>query len=263
MKKYRPLFMMVMLSILFVSCKGPNEKSPTVLTIPTIVTTVSVGPSETIAIKGESYQFTVSVNGLNQPQTVTWRVEGNTSGGSTINSSGLLTVAINETTHTLKVIATSTSDTTKSGRTEVFVYDETPRFDGFETGNFSAMSWNVGSWTIVTTSPASGHYCAQSYSGYNYNNSRSTLQITWPFSTGGTITFDYKVSSEANFDFLEFTIDNAKGGRWSGTSETNWRTATYSVPIGNSVILKWTYTKDGSISSGADRAWIDNVRFTP
>jgi hypothetical protein len=67
-------------------------------------------------------QFRATVTGTNNPgNTVTWRVSSDAAGTgeiaprTTISANGLLTVAPNEWSTTLYVIATSTVDTSKSG----------------------------------------------------------------------------------------------------------------------------------------------------
>ena len=71
----------------------------------------------------------------------------------------------------------------------------------------------------------------------------------------GTVSFSYNVSSEANYDFLVFSIDGTQVAQWSGTQSGNFSTP---VSLGQHT-LKWDYVKDGSVSSGSDAAWIDDV----
>ena len=87
------------------------------------VSEVVVSPATASVIQGNSWQFSAEVIGTGGPtQTVTWTVEGG-SAGTSINSSGLLTVASNETPSTLTVRATSTIDITKSGTATVTVME--------------------------------------------------------------------------------------------------------------------------------------------
>jgi len=74
----------------------------------------------------------------------------------------------------------------------------------------------------------------------------------------GTLKFHWKVSSEANGDYLEFYIDDVLQSRISG--EVNWQQRTYNISSGSHT-AKWTYKKDVSSWSGSDRAWVDRVRF--
>jgi len=137
--------------------------------------------------------------------------------------------------------------------------------EGFESGDFSALNWNVGTvrpWIVDTSAASIGTYAAHSAANVP-NNQSSSLQITWPMQSAGTIKFDYRVSSENNYDFLTFSINDSDIEQWSGTNITTFRTATYPVPAGANNIFKWTYSKDVSSSSGQDRGWIDNIIFPP
>jgi len=85
------------------------------VTAPVTVTGVTVVPTNTSVIKGETKEFSAIVYGTNNPaQTVTWTVTGG-GAGTSINSSGVLIVASNESATRLTVRATSTVDTSKSG----------------------------------------------------------------------------------------------------------------------------------------------------
>ena len=134
--------------------------------------------------------------------------------------------------------------------------------EGFETGDFSAFDWHHGSvinaWEVVTENPYEGQYCAKSASISDYET--TALSITLMNSHECGITFYYKVSSESNYDKLHFYIDEQEKGSWSG--EVAWTLADYVLPVGEHT-LRWEYSKDVSMSSGSDCAWIDNVVFPP
>jgi subtilisin family serine protease len=76
----------------------------------------------------------------------------------------------------------------------------------------------------------------------------------------GTISFAIKVSSEDSYDYLRFYIDDVEYGAWSG--EQDWLTVTFSVGAGFHE-LKWIYSKDSSLSLGADAAWVDVLVLPP
>ena len=88
-----------------------------------VVTGVTVSPDTATIDKGETQQFTATVNGTGSvAQTVTWSiVQTNKHTGTTINSSGLLTVSASETLTSLTVRAASTVDNTKYGQATVTV----------------------------------------------------------------------------------------------------------------------------------------------
>jgi hypothetical protein len=73
-----------------------------------------------------------------------------------------------------------------------------------------------------------------------------------------TIKFHWKVSSETDYDYLQFYIDGVLKDQVSG--ETEWEEKTYSISSGTH-ILRWVYSKDHSFSSGADTAWIDKLEL--
>ena len=88
------------------------------------------------------------------------------------------------------------------------------------------------------------------------NNASSYLQTT--VSGPGEISFDWRTDSETGYDKLSFSIDGVLQTDISGSSD--WRSASYSISSGNHT-LRWTYAKDNFVASGADRAWLDNIRF--
>jgi hypothetical protein len=75
----------------------------------------------------------------------------------------------------------------------------------------------------------------------------------------GRVYFYWKVSSEANFDWLEFYIDGVLQNRISG--EVDWNLQTFTTPAGQHT-LEWRYSKDGSISHGYDCSWVDGVLYS-
>ena len=132
--------------------------------------------------------------------------------------------------------------------------------EGFETGDFSAFDWQsispVYAWTVVTENPYEGMYCAKS-SGIS-DSETTALFITIETSSESEVSFYYKVSSESNWDKLCFKIDGTEKGDWSGM--VAWTQASYTLTPGSHE-LRWEYSKDSSMSSGSDCAWIDNIVF--
>jgi len=94
---------------------------------PAIVRDVTISSLATTVTKGRTLQFTATVIGVNDPsQSVTWEVIGTTNSGTRISTSGLLSVALNETAARLSVKATSTADNTKSKTTIITLKDPPP-----------------------------------------------------------------------------------------------------------------------------------------
>lgn len=87
----------------------------------TSVTVAAAGDATTV-VPGGTLQFSATVNGdAGVSQEVTWAVSGNNSVDTTIDESGLLTVAADEDATSLTVTATSVADTSKSGTATVSV----------------------------------------------------------------------------------------------------------------------------------------------
>ncbi len=89
------------------------------------------------------------------------------------------------------------------------------------------------------------------------HDQKSEISYTANFSAGN-VSFAGKVSSEANFDFLEFYIDGVLKGSWSG--EWGWSVVSFPISAGTHTLL-WRYVKDGSLIEGSDAAWIDSVQL--
>ncbi len=130
--------------------------------------------------------------------------------------------------------------------------------DDFETGDFSGLYWRTsgdGTWTVTSNEAQSGTYAAEAPE--SLGNSQSAVLKVSGYTFAGIIQFAYKVSSESGYDYLRFYIDGVQQDAWSG--EVPWTASgDYPVTAGQHT-FRWEYSKDGSVSSGQDRAWIDNL----
>ena len=131
--------------------------------------------------------------------------------------------------------------------------------DDFETGDFSKFNWTFSgsaNWVIDSSNANSGSFCAKS--GTITHSSNTSLELTLNVPMDGEISFYKKVSSESGYDKLSFYIDGQEKGNWSGN--VNWSQESYPITTGTHT-LRWTYSKDTSVSNGQDCAWIDDVQF--
>lgn len=129
--------------------------------------------------------------------------------------------------------------------------------ENWESGDFSSFDWTHSgndNWSVTTTSPYEGTYCARS--GAISHNQSSHLSLTLDSVEAGSISFYLKVSSESNWDFLRFYVDGNQKGSWSGN--VGWTKESFTVSAGSHT-FKWSYTKDGSQSTGSDCGWIDFI----
>ncbi len=88
------------------------------------IAVVMVSPDSVSVQKGATKSFTAAVAGIGAiDDTVTWSVNGAAHAGTTIDSTGMLTVSVNETAETLIIAATATGDSSKKGTASVTVTD--------------------------------------------------------------------------------------------------------------------------------------------
>ncbi len=133
--------------------------------------------------------------------------------------------------------------------------------DDFESGTISTEWYQFGDTDWTTLEPGNeSTYCIHSGDLNDSESATLVVGIDYGETTNASVSFDYKVSSEANYDFLHFMIDGLAVGSWSGNS-TTWNTVSFEVPVGEHT-LTWIYEKDTNTTTGEDKAWIDNISIT-
>ena len=127
--------------------------------------------------------------------------------------------------------------------------------DAVDTTTLSIHSGPIP-WTRQTTVSHGGGDAAQS--GTTPDNGTSWMQthITGP----GTLTYWWKVSSQASGDYLRFYQDGSQVTSINGT--VDWVQVSQPVAAGKHAYI-WQYTKNGSITAGSDAGWVDEIVFTP
>ncbi|MDR2578362.1 MAG: cellulase family glycosylhydrolase [Chitinispirillales bacterium] len=108
------------------------------------ILSVTVDPPATSVEKGLTQQFTATVEGTNNPsQGVAWDIVGNSATGTSIDSSGLLTVAIDENEAALTVRATSAANRLLSGTAMVTLSSVSIHISGREIPGFNSGDDNA------------------------------------------------------------------------------------------------------------------------
>ncbi|PID94334.1 MAG: hypothetical protein CSA95_03360 [Bacteroidetes bacterium] len=133
--------------------------------------------------------------------------------------------------------------------------------EDFETGDFSSFPWyfeGSGNWTITEGEVYEGSFSAQSANiGDNQNTS---MAIDYEVIRDDTISFYYKISTEANYDIVRFYIDNNVIAEWSGEKE--W--TQFKAPVSQGAhTFKWDYSKDYMATAGSDCLWLDFIILPP
>lgn len=122
--------------------------------------------------------------------------------------------------------------------------------EDFESGTLSQVD---GNW-IISNTRYEGNYGAENK---NIGDSESSsMFLSLNVTTDTTISFYQKVSSESGYDFLRVYLDVILKSSISG--EIDWQVQTYTITTGIHV-LKFEYSKDGSVSSGTDTGYIDYI----
>lgn len=143
--------------------------------------------------------------------------------------------------------------------TKTFTISVGKTIESFESNNFAIFPWqNVSPipWIITNTETHDGYFSA--VSGVIGHNGKTSLQINIDLPESDTVRFWCKVSSEATWDALRFSVDGTEIFKVSG--EVNWSQKEVVLTPGRH-LLEWSYSKDGSVSTGMDRAWIDMIEF--
>lgn len=139
----------------------------------------------------------------------------------------------------------------------LFVYTNV---EDFETGDFSSLDWHFSGhadWIIVSDNVYEGQYSARS--GTITHNQNTSMSVTMDILADGEISFYKMVSSENNYDFLRFFINDQQQATWSGTNDS-WSQVSFPVSAGVNT-FRWTYDKDHIVTAGQDCGWIDYIEF--
>ena len=135
------------------------------------------------------------------------------------------------------------------------------------TTEIAALGEAVDLTFVAWSSGGNAHWFNQSEV---YNNDGDAAQSglignneeTWASAVvngEATLSFFWKVSSEADCDFLKFYIDGIETASISGDVE---QLLSFEIPPGEHT-LTWAYSKDGSVAAGLDRGWLDAVSLLP
>ena len=125
---------------------------------------------------------------------------------------------------------------------------------------WSVTTGGYGNWTGQSATTHDGVDAAKSA---GISNSQSTW-IETTVSGAGTLSFWWKVSSEGGCDMLRFYVDGVEQtGVAAISGEVDWTQVTGIVIPSGSHTLKWEYSKDGSVNTGSDAGWVDQVVYVP
>ena len=134
--------------------------------------------------------------------------------------------------------------------------DHTETFESGSVLHRGTLEWLTGElrWTITDSVASTGDYSIASPAVDH--GQFATFGARFDQITPGPLSFAFKISSQRHYDGLLLDVNGEVVDSWSG--EADWDVTSVDLPAGSHTIL-WVYVKDGSLSAGEDRAWIDDV----
>ena len=130
--------------------------------------------------------------------------------------------------------------------------------EDFETGDLSLYPWQNGGsspWFITDQVAYEGSHSLQS--GAVNDGQMCILGLSANIMLEDSVSFYRKTSTETG-DVLQFFIDGAMLGEWSGEHE--WEYFSYPVTTGNHNLI-WRFYKDNAQVAGDDAVWVDLIEF--
>jgi hypothetical protein len=232
------------------------------------------GNSNMIAEPGETFNLmfkisnygTSNITGtlkiLNQPSQVTISNPASSTGPILSGSYTLVPVSVKLATNSphggsFDIIAQL--DCSPYFKTRLFTVPIGKTRESFEYQKLTIFPWINSSsypWIITGIQAVEGQYSARSGAIPNLSESMLKMKINVP--AADTVRFSVRVSSELNYDFLNFRLNGTQMFKISG--ETDWTEMKFGLKEGFN-LLEWFYRKDESVSAGADCAWLDNIIF--
>jgi hypothetical protein len=115
--------------------------------------------------------------------------------------------------------------------------------------------YDMGAWSSIGSSPMWRLDGEQRFISTNHgHNTDSQMEI--PLSGVHGIEFDWGVSSEGGFDYINIYINGERVVRKAGSYSAHY-SKTFDEKT--DIILRVDYHKDGSVSRGSDIGWIENI----
>jgi len=213
------------------------------------------GSSTTIS-EGGSVTFTDL--STNNPTSWSWTFTGGSPSSSTSENPTVTYSTAGTYSVSLTVTNSAGSDTeTKTGYITVTSTPADDIGDAVDNASLTFTHSDDADWEYVTDVY---YYDGDSAESGDIDNSESsTIETSVTVSSTQAVKFYWKVSSESNYDYLRFYIDDVQQASISGT--VSWTQVSYNISAGTHT-LKWSYTKDSSVSSGSDCGWIDKLEIT-
>lgn len=122
--------------------------------------------------------------------------------------------------------------------------------------NFSLETSPDYWWQTTISEDLPGGYLLQSATIPDGTNSWMSTTVTGP----GKIGFDWKVSCENRYAYLQVLVDGTQKKRI--TANKDWESLEYEIAAGEHTVM-WRYVKDGAAAVGDDAGFVRNIAWRP
>ena len=128
--------------------------------------------------------------------------------------------------------------------------------EDFESQSLEGFGWETEDNYTFSSHSHSGQYSLKSAT--IGANGTTSISVTYSSSQAGDLNFWMDVSTESNYDFVNFKINGEQLLHLSGA--TGWDNHTFVVPVGDNV-FQWEYSKDPMVNSNDDCFYLDDITF--
>ncbi|MBN1698585.1 MAG: hypothetical protein JW881_13805 [Spirochaetales bacterium] len=132
--------------------------------------------------------------------------------------------------------------------------------EDFEEGEIYDLETGGDSkWRCDVNEKCAGDYSLRS--GSIGDSGETYIRFKYYNESSSTLRFYYQTSSEYDYDYLRFYVDNSLEKEWSGCDDGDWDYYEYDMFDPGEYVFKWTYEKDGIEKDCDDCVWIDNLEI--
>ena len=225
---------------------------------PTLTSLTIGGASDVAAGAGTQYACTANWSDGNQTTvttSATWSIDAGSTYGD-IGSTGYFTAYSTSTGGDVVLRAAYGGKSATKAVHVAAAVQTVPLPTALDNSSLNFTTGGDASWFGQTSTAHDGVDSARS--GLIGHSESTWLETT--VSGPGILSFWWKVSSEASWDVLKVAVDGTVDSSISG-SDGGWERKSLSIASGAHTV-RWTYSKDGSVTNGSDCAWVDQVSFT-
>lgn len=162
-------------------------------------------------------------------------------------------------------VANVTATATDKGTGESFTatvrvtVEDYPTFDEAVNAFGSDLTFYTGGTYPWIVDIVDGVPCVTSTNQQQHSTYSAFETQTLSLEAGDKLVFRWMVSSESSYDKLKFFVNYGELDNISGSQA--WATYEYVVQSSGNYTFRWEYSKDSSVSTGADAGWVDDVRI--